>query len=341
MSDEPRHHDGDAGAVTVAGLGDEPWLRRVLRLRVVRIVARGLTVALAVATVAFLIVRLAPGDPVRAILGDQATPASLEALRTQLGLDGNIVSQYVRFLGDLIQWDLGRSITSNAPVTSIIGRSIFPTLSLLAVTTLIAFVVSVPVGVRLALKPDGPFSRVFQVLASLFLSAPGFFLGLLALLLFAMRWGIAPVAGFRPGFPEALRYLWLPAVVICAQLVPILARVLRTSVSRTLDEEFVEVAIVKGVRPVGFYWNHLVRPSIAPTIALLGYIMGQLLGASVMIEMVFDIPGIGTQLVRAVTTRDYPTVQGIILTFGFLVVIITTLSELVISYLDPRAGDRT
>ncbi|MDA1237180.1 MAG: ABC transporter permease [Acidobacteria bacterium] len=326
--------------MTVPVLSGDPWLRRVLRLRVVRVVARGLSVALSVATVAFLIVRLAPGDPVRAILGDQATPASLEALRTQLGLDGNLLSQYVKFIGDILRWDLGRSLTSGTPVTTIIGASILPTISLVALTTLVAFLLSIPVGVRLAIKPDGVFGRFFQVFSALFLSAPGFFLGLLALLLFAMRLGLAPVAGFRAGFPEALRYLWLPALVICAQLVPILARVLRTSVARTLEEEFVEVAIVRGVGPLSFYWNHLIRPSIAPTIALLGYIMGQLLGASVMIEMVFDIPGIGTQLVRAVTTRDYPTVQGVILTFGFLVVIITTLSEMVTSYLDPRTGDQ-
>lgn len=301
---------------------------------------RGVIVALAVATVAFSIVRFAPGDPVLAILGDQATPEAVDALRTQLGLDGNVIVQYFQYLGDLLRGNLGRSVTSGAQVSTIIADSIGPTISLVALTSLIAFVVSIPVGLRLATRPDGPFSRVFRVVASFFLATPGFFLGLLAILLFSIQLGVAPVAGLQGGFPEALKYLWLPALVICAQLIPILARVFRSSVERTLDEEFVEVAIVKGVKPVGFYWNHLIRPSIAPTVALLGYIMGSLLGASVMIEMVFDLPGIGTQLVRAVTTRDYPTVQGIILTFGFIVVLITTVSEVAIGYLDPRVGDR-
>jgi peptide/nickel transport system permease protein len=320
--------------------GDDSTLRRTIRSQPVRIVTRGLIVSFAVAVVAFLIIRLAPGDPVLAILGEQATPSAVEELREQLGLDGNVVVQFVEYFGDLLQGDLGRSITSRAPVTTIVGDSIGATLSLVALTALLAFVLSIPCGLALALRPEGIFARVFRFVASFTLATPGFFLGLLALLLFAMQLGVAPVAGFEASFPGALAYLWLPAVVICAQLVPILARVLRSSLRRTIDEEFVEVAIVKGVGPTSYYWNHLIRPSIAPTVALLGYIMGQLLGATVMIEMVFDIPGIGTQLVRAVTTRDYPTVQGIILTFGFIVVLITTISELAIRYLDPRSGDQ-
>jgi peptide/nickel transport system permease protein len=304
----------------------------------VRIVARGVAVSFIVATVAFSVLRFAPGDPVLAILGDQATPAAAEEMRRRLGLDGNVLLQYLRFLGDAIQGDLGTSITSGTPVVGIIADSITPTLSLVVLTALFALVLSVPIGLRLALAPDGPFSKVFRVIASFSLATPGFFLGLLALLLFAIRWGVAPVAGFEPTLPGALAYLWLPALVICAQLVPILARVFRSSVMRTLDEEFIEAAIVRGVSRPRFYWHYLIRPSIAPTIALLGYVTGQLLGASVMIEMVFSMPGIGTRLVRAVTTRDYPTVQGILLIFGVLVVLITTLSELSIKRLDPRAG---
>jgi peptide/nickel transport system permease protein len=308
------------------------------RNRVVRIVARGIAVGFIVATVAFSVLRFAPGDPVLTILGDQATPGAVAEMRAKLGLDGNVLAQYGRFLADAVRGDLGTSITSGTPVTGIIGDSIAPTLSLVLMTAVLALIISVPVGLRLALVPNGPFSKLFRVVASLSLATPGFFLGLLALLLFAIRWGVAPVAGFEPSFPGALAYVWLPALVICAQLVPILARVFRSSVSRTLDEEFVEAAIVRGVSRPRFHWHYLVRPSIAPTIALLGYVTGQLLGASVMIEMVFGMPGIGTRLVQAVTSRDYPTVQGILLLFGVIVVLITTLSELLIKYLDPRAG---
>lgn len=323
---------------TVLPPDEDSVLHRLGRSRILRVVVRGLVVALAVATIAFSVLRFAPGDPVLTILGDQATPEAVEALRDQLGLGGNFFTQYATFLGDAVRGDLGRSIVSGTPVSSIIAQSIVPTVSLVVLTGLMAFVMAVPVGLILAIRPYGWFSQLFRVVSSFFLSMPGFLLGLLALLYFAIRLGIAPVAGFKPGFPDALNYLWLPSLVICAQLVPILSRVLRASVSRTLGEEFVEVAIVKGVRARPFYWNHLIRPSIASTVALLGYIMGQLLGASVMIELVFDIPGIGTRLVQAVTARDYPTVQGIIMVFGVIVVFITTLSEILIGYLDPRAA---
>lgn len=305
----------------------------------VRIVARGVAVSFIVATVAFSVLRFAPGDPVLAILGDQATPEAITEMRERLGLDGNVLAQYVRFLWDAVRGDLGTSVTSGVPVVRIIADSITPTLSLVLMTAVISLLLSIPIGLRVALVPDGLFSKVFRVVASLALATPGFFLGLLALLLFAIRWGMAPVAGFEPKFPDALAYVWLPALVISAQLVPILARVFRSSVTRTLDEEFIEAAIVRGVSRPRFQWHYLIRPSVAPTIALLGYITGQLLGASVMIEMVFGMPGIGTRLVRAVTTRDYPTVQGILLVFGVLVVLISTLSELVIRRLDFRAGE--
>lgn len=300
--------------------------------------ARGLAVSLIVATVAFSVLRFAPGDPVVALLGDQATPEAVAEMRQRLGLDGHVLSQYLDFLGGLVRGDLGNSITSGTPVTTIIADSIVPTLWLAAATAVLALLFAVPVGLRLALSPDGVFSKIFRVTASFALATPGFFLGLLALLLFAIQWGVAPVSGFDPGFPGALTYVWLPALVMCAQLVPILSRVLRASVLRTLQEEFVEAAIVRGVSRPRFYWHYLIRPSIAPTIALLGYVTGQLLGSLVMIEMVFGVPGIGTRLVRAVTTRDYPTVQGILLVFGVLVVLITTLSELVIKRIDPRGG---
>lgn len=172
-------------------------LNRVRRHRAARIVVRGLAVSVITATVAFSVLRFAPGDPVLAILGDQATPEAVAAMRERLGLDGSIVAQYLSFIGDAVRGDLGTSITSSAPVTRIIGESIAPTLSLVVVTAVLALILSVPVGLRLAQAPDGMFSKVFRVVASLSLATPGFFLGLLALLLFAIRWGIAPLAGFE------------------------------------------------------------------------------------------------------------------------------------------------
>jgi len=305
------------------------------------LVVRSLAVAFIVATVAFSILRLAPGDPVATILGDQATPEAVARLRSQLGLDGNLLQQYLAFIGGLFQGDLGVSVTSRVPVVTIIVNSIGPTLALIAVSSVIGFLVSVPLGLFLALRPRSLLTKSVNFVSTLSLSTPGFYLGLLALMLFAVALGIAPVAGYDPSFPGMLRYLWLPALVVCGQLIPVLSRVFRTSVQRTLGEEFTEAAIVRGIPRWRYYVHYLVRPSLAPTIALLGYVAGQLLSSAVMIEMVFGFPGIGTQLVRAVSTRDYPTVQGIVLVFGVFVVLITALSEAVSTRIDHRIGRET
>jgi peptide/nickel transport system permease protein len=146
------------------------------------------------------------------------------------------------------------------------------------------------------------------------------------------------VAGIVGNLPGAIKYLWLPSLVICLALVPILTRVLAASISNTLREEFVEVAIVRGVRGRAFAWRYLIRPSIAPTLSLLSYIIGSLFASAVVVELVFNLPGTGTLLVGAVAGRDYPLVQGIVLFSGIFVVIVGTIADIVTVKIDPRVG---
>lgn len=313
-------------------------IKTVLYSRGVRVVVRSLTVALLVATVAFSVLRLAPGDPVAVLLGDQATPEAAAQMRQKLGLTGSVFEQYLAFLGGAITGNLGESVTSGTPVAQVIARSLGPTLALVLAASLLGMIIAVPLGLWLALHPSTVGEKIVNIASTVLLATPGFYLGLIMLLLFAVRLGLAPVAGFDARFPQALYYLWLPALVVCGQLVPVLSRVFRVSVARTIREEFTEAAIVRGIPSSRYLIHYLVRPSIAPTLSLLGYLAGQLLGSAVVIEMVFGFPGIGTELVRAVAARDYPTVQGIVLTFGVLVVLITTLAELVTTRVDHRIG---
>jgi peptide/nickel transport system permease protein len=200
-----------------------------------------------------------------------------------------------------------------------------------------ALVMAVPLGVIAAIYRGTWFDHLFRVVSSALLAMPGFYLGLLLLLFFSIRLGLAPVAGYEPSFPENLRYLWLPALTICGVLVPILARVLQSSIVNSLEQEYVETAIVRGLPTRTRVWRYLLRPSLAPTIGLLGYMTGQMLGAAVVIEIVFNIPGIGTALVvEGVLLRDYTLVQGIVLVFGLLVVAISFVSETLSGWLDPR-----
>jgi peptide/nickel transport system permease protein len=196
----------------------------------------------------------------------------------------------------------------------------------------------VPLGTAAAIYRRSRFNYIFRVVTSIFVATPIFFSGLLALLLFAIRLQLAPVAGFDPRFPANLAHLWLPALVMCGTLVPVLARVIQTSVVETLDQEFVETAIVRGLPARVRIWRYLLRPSLGPTVGLLGFITGQLLASAVLAELVFDIPGIGRALVQAVLGRDYTVVQGIVFVFGFIVVIVSFFSDLVSGWIDPRTA---
>jgi peptide/nickel transport system permease protein len=223
-------------------------------------------------------------------------------------------------------------------VTTLIGQALPATFSLMLVTITFTIVIAVPLAVYVALHPRGRISSVFLVGSSFFVSTPSFFVGLLALLIFAVWLHVAPVAGIVGTLPGSITYLWLPSLVITAALVPILARVLATSIGTTLREEFVEVAIVRGVRGPAFAWRYLIRPSIAPTLSLLSYIVGALFASAVVVELVFNLPGVGTLLVTAVAGRDYPLVQGIVLVSGVFVVIVSTIGDIITTRIDPRAN---
>jgi peptide/nickel transport system permease protein len=204
------------------------------------------------------------------------------------------------------------------------------------VTAVMALAMAMPLGIAAAYYRRGWFGQIFRIGSSVSLATPVFFSGVIAILIFAVQFNIAPVAGYRGAFPLNLRYLWLPGLVLCTVLVPILARVLQSSIADTMEQEFVESAIVRGLPRRLIFWRYLLRPSLAPTVALLGYMVGALLGAAVVVELVFNLPGIGTALIDAVLGRDYTTVQGILLIFGMIVVAVSFVADLASGWLDPR-----
>jgi peptide/nickel transport system permease protein len=217
-----------------------------------------------------------------------------------------------------------------------IARRLPITLWLILVTAVMALAMAMPLGIAAAYYRRGWFGQIFRIGSSVSLATPVFFSGVIAILIFAVQFNIAPVAGYRGVFPLNLRYLWLPGLVLCTVLVPILARVLQSSITDTMEQEFVESAIVRGLPRRLIFWRYLLRPSLAPTVALLGYMVGALLGAAVVVELVFNLPGIGTALIDAVLGRDYTTVQGILLIFGMIVVAVSFVADLASGWLDPR-----
>ena len=298
--------------------------------------ARAAGVAFWVMVIAFGLIRLAPGDPVLARLGAEAAPAAIEKMRRDLRLDVDPVTQFVEYSWGLLHGRLGTSIETQRDVMEIILTSLPVTIWIIAVTIVMALAMAVPLALGVAMTRRAYVPYIFRASTSVLLAIPAFFTALIALIVFGLHYGVAPIIGYEPGFPANLRYLWLPALIICTHLVPVLSRVLHSSIVETMGEEFVETGVIRGVRRLRFYWFYLLKPSLAPTIVLLSYMIGVMIGSTVIIETIFSLPGIGRSLVGAVIGRDYPLVQGIVLVFGLMVVAFSLIGDLLANWLDPR-----
>lgn len=309
---------------------------RVLAL-IARRLVRAILVAWGVSLLAFAIVRIVPGDPVATLLGEEATPDRVEVLRERLHLDGSVVEQYGSWMGDVIRGDLGQSLQSTRPVLDTIGDRLPISLWLVGLGMVFALILAIPLGVIGGLTRSNWYKQGFGLGSAALIATPPFVTGVLLLLVFGVRLQWLPVAGYVDTFPQNLEYLLLPAISIGIPVGMIFAIVLQESIRETNSEEFVETGLVWGLAKPQFIWRYLLRPSIAPVIGLMGYIVGANLAAAVVVETVFNLEGIGTYLVRAVLARDYPVVQGTLFTFGFIVVVVHFLSDTVSALIDPRA----
>lgn len=307
-------------------------LRRTFFGRVIRSVI----VAFWVMVIAFSLIRLSPGDPVRMALGADVTEEAVEEFRTQLGLDKSFFTQFWDYFTGILQGDLGYSYFSGRDVTEIVGTHLPVTLMIIFLSILFAAIISIPLALFVATSKSNTVNYLFRALTSISLAIPGFFLALMGLLVFGVYLNIAPAAGYEGAFPENLKYLWLPALANCGSLVPVLSRVLHSSIVDTLDEEFVETGVIRGVRKGKFYWSYLLRPSLAPTVVLLSYMVGVMIGGTVIMETIFSLPGIGRELITAVDGRDYPVVQSIAMIFGLVVVFFSFIGDLTGYLLDRR-----
>lgn len=326
-----------AGGVKPPARSGGGWLLIFFYHPITRKIGRSLLVAFGVMVLSFAVMRLTPGDPALALVGENATLADIAAMREKLGLNGPILQQFWEYAWPLLHGDLGTSIISGQPVSDLLADSLPVTLALIAFAMILALGISLLLAVPAATYRFGAPGLTFKVVTSVSLSIPVFFSGQLLILLVAINWRLFPVGGYSAEFPDALRYLFLPALTACGPLVPILLRVLQSSVIDTMGQAFVETAQVRGLTGPRLVWRYLLRPSLAPTIALTSYIVGSLFGAAVVLELVFNLPGVGTRLLAAVFSRDYPVVQGVVFVIGIMVVAINLLGDLISGWLDPRA----
>jgi len=292
-----------------------------------------------VAVIVFLLLHLAPGDPATLIAGDFATAEDIARIGKQLGLDRPLPIQFVGWVGQILQGELGTSIFSQLPVSRLIRQRLEPTLVLSVTTLVIAVVLAVPVGVLAAWRARTWVDRVVMGLSVCGLSVPVFVLGYLLIYFFAIRLGWLPVQGYvslAQGLWPCLRSIVLPSLALGSIYMALIARITRASLLEVLEEDYVRTAHAKGLSTLTVVVTHALRNASIPIVTIIGVGLTLLIGGVVITESVFAIPGIGRLTVDAILRRDYPIIQAVILLSSGVYVLVNLVIDLVYTVLDPR-----
>lgn len=305
---------------------------------VVSRVGISLVVLLGLVLGTFLIVRLVPGDPVLALLGPRATPEAIEQTRQVLGLDQSLPRQLLDFVGGILQGDLGRSIPLRAPATEVIGDRLAPSAFLIVYGLVVALVIGVPLAIVSAVRPHGVVDHGVRLLTTFAFAMPTFWLGLMLALFFGLRLQWFPVSGYESGMLGVVRSLTLPALTLGLSLAVVVVRTLRSNLLQVLRTDYVEAARSRGLSPSRVVMRHGLRNAVMATITILSVDIGFLIGGTVVIEQVFQLPGLGTLLLQSVQRRDYALIQAIVLVAGAAVVLVSLLADLLQAVLDPRVA---
>jgi peptide/nickel transport system permease protein len=299
--------------------------------QLLRRLAALLPVALGVATLTFALIHLVPGDPVSAMLGDYAAPADVARMRRDLKLNLSLWKQYVDFLAALAQGDLGQSISQHEPVARLIRERYPATLELAGAGLAVAIIIALPLGIIAGADAGGPGDVAAMGFAILGISVPHIYLGPLLMILFSLDLRWLPLTG-RGGFA----HLVLPAVTMGTALAAILARMLRQSLVQVIGADYMRTARSKGLGESAALIRHGLRNALTPVITLVGLEAGALLTGSIVTEMIFSWPGLGRLLMTAIINRDYPLVEGCVLTFALSYVVVNLITDLFYSAADPR-----
>jgi ABC-type dipeptide/oligopeptide/nickel transport system permease component len=305
---------------------------------VVRRVLLSIPILLVVLTLVFVVVRVLPGDPAVAALGDYASKEAIEALRVQMGLNDPLWLQYFKFLASICRGDLGVSIITGYPVATQIVQVIPYTLQLTFCAVIIGYLLGIPLGISAAVRRNSfvdYFNRVFSLVG---ISVPAFYLGILLILVFSVKLRLFPVVGGGDfwDLKENLLHLVLPALALGLMMTAYVTRMTRSSILNIMREDYVRTAQSKGLSDRKILYKHVLRNALIPIVALGGLYVVVLIGSSVMVEIVFSRPGLGKLLVGAIKQRDYTTLQSVMVFYAFMVVVLNLLTELAYGLVDPR-----
>ncbi len=314
-----------------------------------------------ITTLVFLLLRATPGDPIDALLGPKAPPAAKEELRAELGLDQPLFVQYLVYIGSVFRLDLGESIVSKGEkITDIIGQYFPATVELAIFSLLIAFIVGVSVGALAASRPDSKWDAAGRLFGIITYSIPLFWFGMILQLIFSVGLGWFPLGTRFPTtlvapdgptglytidsllrgdlnqFFTALYYLALPCMSLGILISGVFERIVRVNLKQTLQADYVEAARARGISERRILWNHAFRNTLIPVVTILGLTLAALLGGAILTEVTFSWPGLAKRLYSAISQRDYPTVQGIMIFFAAIVAIASLAIDLINALIDPR-----
>ncbi|HZJ08669.1 MAG TPA: ABC transporter permease [Trueperaceae bacterium] len=296
-------------------------------------------VLIAISFVSFLLLAIIPGDPAMMMLGADASPGALEALRERLGLHRPLLERFMWWLGNAARGDFGDSLYQNRPVVDMVFARLPVTLMICVLATVVSIVIGITAGVVSAVNRNKAADHVLRVASLIGLSMPDFWLGLILILTFSIRWQVFPITGFVPlgeDFFRSMQFFILPSLALGLTLAGFLTRLTRGSMLEVLSADYVRTAKSKGMRSRRVVLRHALGTALLPLVTVIGLNFGRLLGGTVVIETVFSLPGIGRLIVLAITQRDFPVVQAAVLYVAVLYTFINLLTDLSYMLLDPR-----
>jgi len=327
--------------------------------KILRRIIGAVPVLLGISFLVFMLMHLAPGDPVSLLLGDDASPADVERVRREWGLDQPLLVQYWQFISRAMVGDFGRSIKFGEPVIKLVFERLPATVELATTSLLVAILIAIPIGVYSAMKRDTLIDHAGTGLALIGVSLPNFWLGIMLIYFLGGQWNLLPVAGrieygidIKPitklylvdsvltgnleGFWSTIKHLLMPAITLGTALAAIVTRITRSSVLEVMRQEYVMTARAKGLSESVVIWRHILRNALITVITILGLQLGALLNGSVITETVFSYPGIGDLLIQSISVRDYRLTQVLILFFGAIYFVVNMLVDVLYTLVDPR-----
>lgn len=306
---------------------------------IVRRVFATIPVMLIVALFVFSLLYIAPGDPAVVIAGDQASPEDVEKIRAGLGLDRPFLIRFSEWLFNLMRGDLGVSMFTNIPVSELIGQRIEPTLSLMALTLVLAIGIAVPIGVLAAWKAGTWIDRSVMAISVVGFSVPVFVVGYLLSFFFSLELDWLPVQGYvsyKKGFGIWFEHLILPAIALGFVYIALIARITRATMLEVLSQDYIRTAKAKGMGQAGILFIHALKNAAVPVVTVIGIGVALLIGGAVVTESVFAIPGLGRLTIDAIVRRDYPLIQGLVVVFSFVYVLVNLAVDVIYTIVDPR-----